>query len=497
MRRGSTFVVEQEERERPPRCILRVHSRPRVLWDIWIVGLALWTVSVTPMKVAFGMDQPALGVFIVSWVADACFILDIALNFATSFINAEGEEVLQRRGIAAHYIRGSAFWLDLVAGVPQMPGIPPWLEVLGLLKLVRMRRLPGLLNRVNMTSWARIVVRLWSLTALLLLIYHLIACFWVLVVGWGQRAWIPPVNWVDAARLRFRYFEEAVSTQYLIALYSSQLALNSGEIGPRSTGELLAASAIIFLGMFVNALLFGTMSELLFSLRKAELESQRHIDSANTLMAQIALPPRQRARVVEHLRSTESTFHLQQQLTRFTQQIPPTLRFEVRRHLYTAMLARSRLLRGLQGAEAGQLEQLVGRFETVLSEPEERVVEWGDPSEAMFWVARGRACVLRRDLAEGGFKRLKILSEGEHFGEVGLLYNCPRTMAVETHKYSILARLARSDFSTFIYSHPDVFYPAVFAYADPLKRVLARTLSRLPLCRGLDSKELHRVLFAF
>ena len=69
--------------------------------------------------------------------------------------------------------------------------------------------------------------------------------------------------------------------------------------------------------MFVNALMFGTMSELLFSLRKLQRENQVLIDSANTIMDKISLPAEERRKIVTYLSSIKVTHHLQIQLSRF------------------------------------------------------------------------------------------------------------------------------------------------------------------------------------
>ncbi len=105
--------------------------------------------------------------------------------------------------------------------------------------------------------------------------------------------------------------------QYLLSLYYAQIALNSGEIGPRTEVELVTSSLLIFLGMFVNALIFGTMSQLLFSLRKGAMEEQNVIDMANTIMEKMKLPAKKKRKVIKYLRSIKSTHELQIQLRWF------------------------------------------------------------------------------------------------------------------------------------------------------------------------------------
>ncbi len=48
------------------------------------------------------------------------------------------------------------------------------------------------------------------------------------------------------------------------------MALNSGEIGARTEGTLALAFILMFAGMFINALLFGTMAELILELKRKD-----------------------------------------------------------------------------------------------------------------------------------------------------------------------------------------------------------------------------------
>ena len=56
--------------------------------------------------------------------------------------------------------------------------------------------------------------------------------------------------------------------QYLSTLYYGVMALNSGEVGSRTTSTLVVSILIMFSGMFINALLFGTMAELILTLKR-------------------------------------------------------------------------------------------------------------------------------------------------------------------------------------------------------------------------------------
>ena len=95
-----------------------------------------------------------------------------------------------------------------------------------------------------------------QLIFILVLIYHLSSCLWVVVIS-PSEVWIPPVDFIDYNKSD--YFNESIIKRYLLAVYYSILLLNGGEIGPRTTGELIVASLVMIAGSIINANLFGTM----------------------------------------------------------------------------------------------------------------------------------------------------------------------------------------------------------------------------------------------
>ena len=76
------------------------------------------------------------------------------------------------------------------------------------------------------------------------------------------------------------------------------------------------------------------------------------------------------------------------------------------------------------------------------------------------------------------FKRLRVLKENSHFGEVGLIYNCKRTMSVEIMKYSVLAKLTKENLLTVSHNYNiiDVFKSDCWKYNDLYKRNLVKVL---------------------
>jgi ATP-binding cassette, subfamily B, bacterial HlyB/CyaB len=81
--------------------------------------------------------------------------------------------------------------------------------------------------------------------------------------------------------------------------------------------------------------------------------------------------------------------------------------------------------------------------------------ERGDPGDAFYVVASGRARVIGKDSA-GREISLSVLKRGQHFGDIALLSEVPRTATVRAAEDLVLLRLDRVDFLNFLTEHPHV-----------------------------------------
>ena len=137
--------------------------------------------------------------------------------------------------IAVHYIKSGRLFIDLLASIPldSIPGLT-FLEFLGLLKLMRIFRVPKLIQKVSLTETAKTSIKVLEVILLLVILYHITACIWFIVVD-GTNEWVPPVYWidfVDLGRAFYLDFRTSLQEQYLLCLYYGVMGLNSGEIGP-------------------------------------------------------------------------------------------------------------------------------------------------------------------------------------------------------------------------------------------------------------------------
>lgn len=87
--------------------ILRISDPKRVIWDLFVMLLAIWNSFSIPVFIAFEpevADTP--GMVACDFIIDFCFFTDILLNFRTSYISMQdGKEITNPKMIAINYVK--------------------------------------------------------------------------------------------------------------------------------------------------------------------------------------------------------------------------------------------------------------------------------------------------------------------------------------------------------------------------------------------------------
>jgi cyclic nucleotide gated channel alpha 3 len=107
------------------------------------------------------------------------FIVDIAINFRTTYTNTKtGLEVWNPKKIAKHYVLGGKFIIDLLSSIP-FDTVPiesiSFLNVIGMLKIVRIVRISKIIRHLNVVTETKTVLKTLQLLFNLLLYIHLLA----------------------------------------------------------------------------------------------------------------------------------------------------------------------------------------------------------------------------------------------------------------------------------------------------------------------------------
>ena len=106
-----------------------LHYSPfKAVWDWLILILVIYTAIFTPLVAAFLLNEPEATVTkgdarysdpltIIDLIVDVMFIIDILINFRTTYVNKNDGVVSHPGKIAVHYFKGW-FLIDVVAAIP-------------------------------------------------------------------------------------------------------------------------------------------------------------------------------------------------------------------------------------------------------------------------------------------------------------------------------------------------------------------------------------------
>ncbi|MCQ6562367.1 ATP-binding cassette domain-containing protein [Paenibacillus mendelii] len=110
-----------------------------------------------------------------------------------------------------------------------------------------------------------------------------------------------------------------------------------------------------------------------------------------------------------------------------------------------------------RGMEPSVLKEIKGLFNTETFAAGQPVIYEGDQGEKFYLIARGRVEVTRRSPdAEQERIRLAVLDDGDHFGEIALLENVPRTADVTTLTPSVFLTLQRKVLDYVLSKYPEI-----------------------------------------
>lgn len=191
------------------------------------------------------------------------FILDILFQMNTTFYDSDGEEIFDKRRIRKNYISGM-FFIDLISSVPIEIFFPGnILRMFNILKIIRVFRLTGIINKMNLDEEKKSLLRIFHLIFQLVLMLHLVASVWNFMTKTNE-LWIPPTDFIYAGKYPniYRNYNQPDSYRYLVYLYYAILFLGGNEMGPRTDTEITLCTIILVCMAIFNAWLFGDMAVL-------------------------------------------------------------------------------------------------------------------------------------------------------------------------------------------------------------------------------------------
>jgi len=146
---------------------------------------------------------------------------------------------------------------------------------------------------------------------------HIMGCFWFLVTA-SNETWIPNMDfvWFGTPQVYDFYYGHWLRS-YMGSLYIAFYLFGVGEVCPRTTFELIAATIILILSSILNGLIIGNMALYMNELNRKNAEFQRKLDTVNTAMKALNLTIGLRREITEYFIQTNVSQNLQKELNAF------------------------------------------------------------------------------------------------------------------------------------------------------------------------------------
>nr|XP_056713169.1 potassium voltage-gated channel subfamily H member 2 [Euleptes europaea] len=447
-----------------------LHYSPfKAVWDWLILLLVIYTAIFTPYSAAFLLNDEdevqrrAYSCYscsplnVVDLIVDIMFIIDILINFRTTYVNSNEEVVSHPAKIAIHYFKGW-FLIDMVAAIPFDllifgSGSEETTTLIGLLKTARLLRLVRVARKLDRYSEYGAAV-LFLLMCTFALIAHWLACIWYAIgnvegetIGWlhslGSQIG-KPFNDTNP------HHGPSIKDKYVTALYftfSSLTSVGFGNVSPNTNPEKIFSICVMLIGSLMYASIFGNVSAIIQRLYSGTARYHTQMLRVREFIRfhQIPNPLRQRLEeYFQHAWSYTNGIDMNAVLKGF----PECLQADICLHLNRTLLQNCK---PFKGASKGCLRALAMKFKTTHAPPGDTLVHAGDVLTALYFISRGSIEILRGDVV------VAILGKNDIFGEPLNLYARPgkSNADVRALTYCDLHKIHREDLLEVLDMYPE------------------------------------------
>ncbi|XP_069080363.1 potassium voltage-gated channel subfamily H member 7 isoform X2 [Pleurodeles waltl] len=447
-----------------------LHYSPfKAVWDWLILLLVIYTAIFTPYSAAFLLNDreeqkrrecgySCSPLNVVDLMVDIMFIIDILINFRTTYVNQNEEVVSDPARIAIHYFKGW-FLIDMVAAIPFDllifgSGSDETTTLIGLLKTARLLRLVRVARKLDRYSEYGAAV-LMLLMCIFALIAHWLACIWYAIGNVERPYLIHKIGWLDSLGeqigKRYNYTDlssgPSIKDKYVTALYftfSSLTSVGFGNVSPNTNSEKIFSICVMLIGSLMYASIFGNVSAIIQRLYSGT--ARYHM---------------QMLRVKEFIRFHQIPNPLRQRLEEYFQHawtytngidmnmgFPECLQADICLHLNQTLLQNCK---AFLGASKGCLRALAMKFKTTHAPPGDTLVHCGDVLTALYFLSRGSIEILKDDVV------VAILGKNDIFGEMVHLYAKPgkSNADVRALTYCDLHKIQREDLLEVLDMYPE------------------------------------------
>ncbi|XP_062319460.1 potassium voltage-gated channel subfamily H member 1a isoform X2 [Osmerus eperlanus] len=494
---GSDILPQykQETPKTPPHIILH-YCLFKTTWDWVILILTFYTAIMVPYNVSFKTKQNNVTWLVVDSIVDVIFLVDIVLNFHTTFVGPAGEVISDPKLIRMNYLK-TWFVIDLLSCLPYDvinafenvdEGISSLFSSLKVVRLLRLGRVARKLDHYIEYGAAVLVL----LVCVFGLAAHWLACIWYSIGDYEvidedtnvvrTDSWLYMLGETVGTPYRFNAsgsgkWEGGPNKEsvYITSLYFTMTSLTSigfGNIAPTTDGEKIFAVAMMMIGSLLYATIFGNVTTIFQQMYANTNRYHEMLNSVRDFLKLYQVPKGLSERVMDYIASTWSMSR-GIDTEKVLQICPKDMRADICVHLNRKVFKEHPAFRL---ASDGCLRALAMEFQTIHCAPGDLIYHAGESVDSLCFVVSGSLEVIQDD------EVVAILGKGDVFGdvfwkEVTLAQACANVRALTYCDLHVIKRDALQKVLEFYTAFSNHFSRNLLLTYNLRKRIVFRKIS--------------------
>ncbi|KAK1171253.1 potassium voltage-gated channel subfamily H member 1-like isoform X4 [Acipenser oxyrinchus oxyrinchus] len=498
---GSEILPQykQETPKTPPHIILH-YCAFKTTWDWVILILTFYTAIMVPYNVSFKTKQNNVTWLVVDSIVDVIFLVDIVLNFHTTFVGPAGEVISDPKLIRMNYLK-TWFVIDLLSCLPYDvinafenvdEGISSLFSSLKVVRLLRLGRVARKLDHYIEYGAAVLVL----LVCVFGLAAHWLACIWYSIGDYEvineetnslrTDSWLYTLGESIGMPYRFNISGSGKweggpnkDSVYISSLYFTMTSLTSigfGNIAPTTDGEKIFAVAMMMIGSLLYATIFGNVTTIFQQMYANTNRYHEMLNSVRDFLKLYQVPKGLSERVMDYIVSTWSMsrgIDTEKVSQTVLQICPKDMRADICVHLNRKVFKEHPAFRL---ASDGCLRALAMEFQTIHCAPGDLIYHAGESVDSLCFVVSGSLEVIQDD------EVVAILGKGDVFGdvfwkEVTLAQACANVRALTYCDLHVIKRDALQKVLEFYTAFSNHFSRNLLLTYNLRKRIVFRKIS--------------------
>ncbi|KAM6913176.1 voltage-gated delayed rectifier potassium channel KCNH5 [Xenentodon cancila] len=488
---------KQEAPKTPPHIILH-YCTFKTTWDWVILILTFYTAIMVPYNVSFKTKQNNIVWLVLDSVVDVIFLVDIVLNFHTTFVGPGGEVISDPKLIRMNYLK-TWFVIDLLSCLPYDiinafenvdEGISSLFSSLKVVRLLRLGRVARKLDHYLEYGAAVLVL----LVCVFGLVAHWLACIWYSIGDYEvideATNTIKMDSWLYQLAISigspYRYNASGTGqweggpgkdSLYITSLYFTMTSLTTigfGNIAPTTDGEKIFSVAMMMVGSLLYATIFGNVTTIFQQMYANTNRYHEMLNNVRDFLKLYQVPKGLSERVMDYIVSTWS-------MTKGidTEKVlsicPKDMRADICVHLNRKVFNEHPAFRL---ASDGCLRSLAVEFQTIHCAPGDLIFHAGESVDTLCFVVSGSLEVIQDD------EVIAILGKGDVFGdvfwkEITLAHACANVRALTYCDLHVIKREALLKVLEFYTAFANSFSRNLILTCNLRKRIIFRKISEV------------------